>query len=608
MPPRKKRRSPPEPPPERSASSPPPDEDSDQHEDSRNTTDADDETIPQLFNTTFSTYRVSPLHIGSQPLAEARLQTLSRRLRDIAVGDVVRGVQVGLGLDSDATLGRAGALERVEWRWVALSRLFGGDGKAQSSGDREGSLELGSTDTRPEEEAEVEAGEEQETRRRGGGRARGRGRNRNTRTGTVTKPDTRASRKEDTSKGGQDALCLELSYENSTFTALFLPNISRTSAREKGADISRLPWLSNTAAAATAATEAKGQAYQQNPAFIHLPLLLFKLPASLKSVVIDFLSSTFDCRVSPLRLGTRTLVRCWEDWLAYNNSRRSETLRQQPHKDVTLTLSFHLVEPAVKDGGTQDGQGTDKTDRTLPPTQMGLKSLEVVVPAGEIVRFLRAGERITSKAAEADRDGGGGGSVLGQRAKQRQRADTNANNNANKRKASSNDAAFPAWDGGDTETHRRLRRKLAGGREDEGWEWRRNLNPPENEDQDQDQDQDGDGSNHPPLGQQQPFTEALASYLAAHLALDLFHPGVRIQRVACAGFVMAEAGRVRIARPRPVARATDAEHTTSGGDKGSGAVWNLVRELVGQAKGRDWAADSVRLARLVASEREGGKG
>ncbi|KAK7748226.1 hypothetical protein SLS62_008777 [Diatrype stigma] len=602
MPPRKKRRSPPEPPPERSASSPPPDEASDHHEDSRNTTnadadaDADDEPIPQLFNTTFSTYRLSPLHIGSQPLTASRLETLSRRLRDIAVGDVVRGVQVGLGLESDATLGRAGALERVEWRWVALSRLFGGDGKAQSNGDREGSLELGSADTRLEEQDAA-------THRRGG-RAGGRGRGRNARAGTGTRPDTRIST-EETDKGGQSALCLELSYENSMFSALLLPDISRTPSKESEADISRLPWLSNTAAAATAATEANGQVDQRNPAFLHLPLMLFKLPASLKSAVIEFLSSTFDCRVSPLRLGTRTLVRCWEDWLAHNNNRRSEAIRQQPHKDVTLTLSFHLVEPVVKGGGGQDTQGTDKAEGSLPPAQMGLKSLEVVIPAGEVVRFLRAGERITSETPEADRDGGSE-SASGQSGKPKQRAATNinTNTNTNKRKASSSHTVFPAQDGGDTESHRRLRRKLAGEREDEGWEWRRNLSPPENGDQ----DQDGDGSNHPPLGpQKQPFTEALASYLDAHLALDLFHPGVRIQRVACAGFVMAETGRVRIARPRPTAIAPDTEDTTSGGDRGSGAVWNLVRELVGKAKGREWAANSVHLAKLVASEGAGGK-
>lgn len=562
MPPRKKR-PPPDPPqpqaqPEHSASPSQNDENSDDHEDSRTSAATDDEPIPQLFNTAFSTYRVSPLHISSQePLTASRLQTLSRRLRDLVVGDVVRGVQVGLsggGLESDATLGRAGALEHVEWRWVPLERLLGGKAPINSN-NRERSLELGSAD--------ADAGD-------GGGRQRGRGgkgRNAKARAGATSKTTER--------RGKQSALCLELSYENSTFTALLLPDISPPSGK-KETDISRLPWISSMPA-------AKEQDSHKST-FLHLPLLILKLPAPLKSILVDFLSSTFDCRVSPLRLGTRTLVRCWEDWLAHHTRNSARRQRQQQHKDVTLTLGFHL-EPVFsarahdrpQEMGKPDG---NPTKETLP--QLGLKSLDVVIPAAEIVRFLRAGEDIASQTV-AERDG----------------RETTATA-PNKRKANDDDD--------DTESHRRLRRKLAGGREDEGWEWRR-RNPSSNNTSNPDSSSNNDGGREQ---QSQPFTEALASYLKSHLALDLFHPGVRVQRVVCAGFVMAETGRVRIARPRPVAvgLAPDGGDDVDGvGADVYGGVWNLVQELVGKARGGEWSADAVKLARLVAnSEEEGRKG
>src|ERR1700761_9004372 len=77
-----------------------------------------------LFNTSFSTYRVSPLYVGGKrALDDARLHVLAQRLRATLVGDVVRGVEVGLdGGGEDLNLG---ALERVELRWVEAAALLG---------------------------------------------------------------------------------------------------------------------------------------------------------------------------------------------------------------------------------------------------------------------------------------------------------------------------------------------------------------------------------------------------------------------------------------------------------------------------------------------------
>ena len=90
-----------------------------------------------FYNTTFSAYRVSPLHVGREALDAAYFETLSKRLRATLVGDVVRGVQVGLASD-DGALGRAGVLESVEWGWVALADLLAVDNNDDDASDGRG--------------------------------------------------------------------------------------------------------------------------------------------------------------------------------------------------------------------------------------------------------------------------------------------------------------------------------------------------------------------------------------------------------------------------------------------------------------------------------------
>ena len=555
------------------------------------TADSEDPTAPRLFNTTFSTHRVSPLHVGARPLTAPRLAVLSARLRDVLVGDVVRGVQIGTGPDaggSDPALGRAGALERVEWRWIPLRRLMGAEAPPRRGPavHREASLELGAGD---------EAG--------GGARGRGRGRGRRggarggRGAGSATVGPSDAADPEEGAREGQDALCLVLAYENATFHALLLPDTSSPGSKRQGAaDLPHLPWTgaaSRTTRSSTAAgkegeeEEGRGEA----AAFLHLPLLLLKLPAPVKSVLVNFLATTFDCRVSPLRLGTRTLVRCWEDWLAALGR------RQQPGKDVSVTLGFHL-EPPVDDPAREkptDGRAGGTRGRGAgPQQQLGLKTLEVVVPAEDILRFLRAGEKIVARRAGDGEDADAGGNNQKPGRAQSQPAPAPA---SHKRKP--NDAVD-----GDTESHRRLRRRLAGCGADEGWEWRRRRTGSAAEEEEE--EEGGSQPHH----QHQPFTEALAAYLAAHLGLDLFHPGVRIQRVACAGFVAAEPGRVRVARSpsRPASRSSPDLDSGSHAEEedGGGPAWNLIRKLIAKAGGGGggqwgWSASAVKMAQLAAA-------
>ncbi|TRX93568.1 hypothetical protein FHL15_005540 [Xylaria flabelliformis] len=446
----------------------------------------------KFFNTTFSTFRISPLYIAQNNLTPAGLKTLSRRLRDTLVGDVVRGVQVGLEGDN-ATLGRLGILERVEWRECSLATILP-------------SLA---------EEEERSENETRHRRRRGGGNQKG-----------------RRKRLQETRR--RHLLCLELEYEKATFSALLLPSLDEKE-KERGFnnnddydddDNGESP-LQNHPSWTQNSTNPKDEK-DTSKAFTHYPLLLTRMPAALKSVVVDFLSSTFDCRISALRLGTRSLIRSWEKWIG---GAREKTLS----KDVALTLGFHL-EPSKT--------GDDEERPHAPPVALGLKTIDVVVPADEVRRFLRAGRK-----GIADLDGG---------TKSRKRpSDLTASER-------------------EEENERFRKRKMGGGRDEEGWWW---ISQPQSKtpNNPNEQDQESETTFFP-----QPFTTALATYLSHHMALDLFHPGVRILRVVCDAFALSE-GRVKVFAPR------------GGGEE---EVEVFTRDLIRLAQGRDWGADALRLAAL----------
>ncbi|KAI1453846.1 kinetochore complex Sim4 subunit Fta1-domain-containing protein [Annulohypoxylon moriforme] len=439
----------------------------------------DETEPPRFFNTTFTTYRVSPLYLGTQGLTPARLELLSRRLRDVLVGDVVRGVQVGLENDGGA-LGRTGALYGVEWRWVDGERILG-----ERSGGRDGSVELGNGDDGQ------------------------------------------------TSKSGKRVMCIELRYENARFSALLLPNLA--GSEESTGSNYQPSWTWKIDGDST--NSQTGEA--DKTTFLHLPLLIFRMPAPLKSVLVDFISSTFDCRISPLALGTRSLISSWEAWLSDNGSNNG---RKALSKDVLITLGFHIEPPEQKPkvpGGISEGENiSENQGQKSEQLQLGLKSIDITIPAVDVHRFLRAGGKLDEESRDI---------------------------NAKKRKA---DATTTLSD----EQQNRRRRKLAGGRGEEGWAWRTHS-------------RDNDNSNETqPEIIEQPFTEALAEYLWHHLGLDMFHPGVRIQRVACDGFALSD-GRLKVFAP--------SRHHSD--EEEESVVWKLMRGLVQRAKGRPgWGADAMK--------------
>lgn len=445
----------------------------------------DDADLPPFLNTTFSTHRLSPLYIGAAPLTQDRLHTLSQRLRDLLVGDVVRGVEVGLdrGAD-DGAMRRAGVLEAVGIGWVRLEGLLG---RYVGGHDREGELVSG---TLGSDEADIS-----------GMSARG-------------------------STGRRIALKMLLRYENADCVALLLPP-----AKSQADDSTAQP---KPAITSLFNSGSGGQPDKNDPEFLHLPLLLLRMPAPLKTVIIDFLSRTFDCRISPLGLGTRSLVRALERWMGDSGA----PTNGQFAKDLVLTLGFYgppvtqyqrLQKEAAKERQFDDHEEDRGRAQDNP---LGIKTIDVIIPNADLRRFLRAG-----RAYEAEQDDNSG-QAQGKR-KQQPGAKTQHEYSLAKR------------------------RRLGGDKDEEGWTWR----------------------SWPSTSKQvretarlQPFTEALAQYVQAHLALDMFHPAVRIAKVACGGFALSE-GRMKIFGAPP----------TSEGDGGLSdtkqrAVWGVLEGLLERAQ------------------------
>ncbi|KAL8297752.1 hypothetical protein RB597_007231 [Gaeumannomyces tritici] len=138
--------SPPPPPPPPAAPSPAADDGDNTISDVSADADADAAGLPDLplFNTTFHTYRASPLHVGPQPLTADRLARVAASLRDALVGDVVRGVQVRLpgaasGPDGGGGGGgaRYGALVLATLAWARLAVSEDDDDDDDGNGGRQ---------------------------------------------------------------------------------------------------------------------------------------------------------------------------------------------------------------------------------------------------------------------------------------------------------------------------------------------------------------------------------------------------------------------------------------------------------------------------------------
>lgn len=291
---------------------------------------------PPFFNTTFSTHRVSPLYVGPQGLTTSRLERLARRLRDTLVGDVVRGIQVGLE-STETPIGQVGPLRTVKIRRFQPQTILGEPLPLDSEQDSD----------------KVDSG-----------------------------------------------LWIEICHESAAYAALLLPRFAGST------DSHHPSWAANL-------TNTKGQAELDQQQFIDLPLLLLRMPQGLKTIIGEWLSTTFDCRVNKLTLGTKTLIGVWEGWISSAGI---------PNKgsDFVITLAFNIP---VRETGDAASNPDPEVESDTP----GLRTLDITISPSDLGRFLRTGEMDDSRR----------GTI-----------------------------AAP-W-----ERDPRERRRLAGGNADDGWAWR----------------------------------------------------------------------------------------------------------------------------------------
>ncbi|RDA92819.1 hypothetical protein CP533_0781 [Ophiocordyceps camponoti-saundersi (nom. inval.)] len=192
---------------------------------------------------------------------------------------------------------------------------------------------------------------------------------------------------------------IDIVHEKATYAALLLPGMTNGGS---------------SAAARFSKEDGEFDASQ----FLDLPLLLLRMPQSLRVIICEWLSTTFDCRVRRLALGTRTLISVMEDWF---------DVAGIPSKgpDLKLALAFNVpfVPPPPEDADADDGM----LDEEQIAAEPGLRVMEVTIASSDLGRFWRYGKA----------------------------------HGAYKRAKSSR------WEQDASE-----RRRLAGGNVDDGWAWR----------------------------------------------------------------------------------------------------------------------------------------
>ncbi|KAI9696784.1 MAG: hypothetical protein M1836_005146 [Candelina mexicana] len=116
------------------------------------------------------------------------------------------------------------------------------------------------------------------------------------------------------------------------------------------------------------------QTPETDDGFIHLPLLLTRMPGALRATFLEYLATTFDTRTSQLKLPTDFLPTVLERFFAdltadQNTPQRSETIKSIVG-DVQLTFKFSA---------------------SIPPL---LRSFDLDIPSTDLPLFLSAGQNL----------------------------------------------------------------------------------------------------------------------------------------------------------------------------------------------------------------------
>jgi hypothetical protein len=243
-----------------------------------------------LYNTTFTLHRLSPLYVGHDvSLNNTALLPYAMGFRDIIVGEVLRGVRVGLGSDEDV-LARVGALQTVAWKVLV--------------DDDSWDYAAGLDESQIDEAMEL-------------GPARG--------------------------------IYITVAYERATYVAILL----RSKDTPRGGE---------------------------QAGFQRFPLLLTRMPSSLRDTLTEFLQTSFDARISVLRLSQSYLPVTLESYV-------QSCLKGEDEEQLSPGEASDTLKKVLKD--VQVVIGFD-----LPTGNASVKSVDIVIARDDLPQFIERGNKI----------------------------------------------------------------------------------------------------------------------------------------------------------------------------------------------------------------------
>ncbi|KAI9739149.1 MAG: hypothetical protein M1834_007362 [Cirrosporium novae-zelandiae] len=104
--------------------------------------------------------------------------------------------------------------------------------------------------------------------------------------------------------------------------------------------------------------------------FTRFPVLLTRMPGPLCKTFLNYLSNTFDTRISVMSLSSQFMSTMLEQYLEDTSSSQSSIVFQSVVRTLQLTISFP------------------------PPISPSLKSLDITIPKEDIIGFKKAGRRL----------------------------------------------------------------------------------------------------------------------------------------------------------------------------------------------------------------------
>jgi len=117
----------------------------------------------------------------------------------------------------------------------------------------------------------------------------------------------------------------------------------------------------------------------------YYPLLVHHLPASITSIFLDYLTTTFDCHISPLHTSSDFAMRVLESYLKLYAppQQYDDTWQLQPSKDISLT--FESPPRFIKSEGKEVEEDTKKMQT--------LRTMTLLIPKNDIPGFLFHGQK-----------------------------------------------------------------------------------------------------------------------------------------------------------------------------------------------------------------------